>query len=257
MKATKGCLNSSSSDLPEGPEAPPGAASGARDLPAVHCSGLQRHFHRAGGTVRAVDGIDLTVPDGSFFGVVGTSGSGKTTLLNLIGGLDTPTGGHISVFGRPLETMDEIERARHRRRTVGIIFQASHMIPSRTALENVELPLLIDGSPPDERRERARLALERVGLEERGDHRPDELSGGEQQRVAIARALVKQPRLLLADEPTGNLDSRTGGGILELIAALNRGEGLTVVLVSHDERAVATFADRSVRLFDGRIVEGE
>jgi putative ABC transport system ATP-binding protein len=248
-------LRSRSNDLSSGPDAAALAAPGPPLTPAVDCRSLQRHFHRGGSVVRAIDGIDLTILPGTFFGILGTSGSGKTTLLNLIGGLDTPTDGRIEVFGQRLETMDSFARALHRRRTVGIVFQAFHLLGARTARENVELPLLLDGRPSTERRVRAREALEQVGLEGRWDHRPDELSGGEQQRVAIARALVKDPRLLLADEPTGNLDSRTGQGILELMTRLNRERGLTVVLVSHDEQAVSAHAGAWVRLHDGRIVE--
>ncbi|MFC1659985.1 ABC transporter ATP-binding protein [Gemmatimonadota bacterium] len=206
--------------------------------------------------VRAVDGIDLDVSRGDLLGVVGTSGSGKTTLLNLIGGLDTPTGGRLEVFGTPLHELDDGGLAQYRRHAVGIIFQAFHLIPSRTAAENVELPLMLAGVAPSKRRQKAKETLGRVGLADRMDHRPDELSGGEQQRVAIARALVGDPRMLLADEPTGNLDSRTSVEILDLIAKLHRDEGLTVLLVSHDVDAVKRITTGLIRLSDGRIVEG-
>jgi ABC-type lipoprotein export system ATPase subunit len=223
---------------------------------AVRCQSLERHFRLGDRLVAAVDGIDLEVQPGDLLGVTGTSGSGKTTLLNLIGGLDTPTGGTLGVFGTPLHQLDDSGLAKYRREIVGIIFQAFHLIPSRTAVENVELPLMLARVPPSERTRRAQETLARVGLAERTDHRPDELSGGEQQRVAIARALVGEPRLLLADEPTGNLDSRTSLEILDLIAELHRDEGLTVLLVSHDVEAVARIATGVVRLSDGRIVEG-
>jgi len=202
-----------------------------------------------------VDGLDLDVAPGELFAVVGTSGSGKTTLLNLIGGLDTPSGGVISVMGEKLGSLDERRLALYRRTTVGIIFQAFHLLPERTALENTELPLMLQDVPAPERRERAREVLARVGLAGRADHVPSELSGGEQQRVAIARALIKQPRLLLADEPTGNLDSTTSREILSLLAELNRDDGLTIMLVSHDEDAMSRIAGRLIRLFDGRTIE--
>jgi putative ABC transport system ATP-binding protein len=222
---------------------------------AVHCSELQRHFTRAGDTVRAVDGISLGIDVGELFGVIGTSGSGKTTLLNLIGGLDTPTAGYLEVMGQSLVSLNKKELALYRRTEVGTIFQAFHLLPARTALENVELPLLLQNIIPSERKEIALGALEQVGLAARADHRPSELSGGEQQRVAIARALAKDPRLLLADEPTGNLDSRTSRETLELLQFLNRDRALTVILVSHDEQGVGRIADRMVRLEDGRVVE--
>jgi len=221
---------------------------------AVRCRELKRYFTRAGYTVPAVDGIALEVKVGELFGVVGTSGSGKTTLLNLIGGLDTPSAGYLEVMGRSLESLGGRELALYRRSTVGTIFQVFHLLPARTALENVELPLMLQNVALQERRGRAVTALQQVGLEARADHRPSELSGGEQQRVAIARALAKNPKLLLADEPTGNVDSRTSQEILELIHQLNRGHGLTVILVSHDEEGVRRIADRIVRLEDGRIV---
>ena len=225
---------------------------------AVNCKDLQRHFTRAGYTVRAVDGISLEIPVGELFGVIGTSGSGKTTLLNLIGGLDTLTSGYLEVMGQSLVSMNKRDLAFYRRTTVGTIFQAFHLLPARTALENVELPLLLQNIIPSRRKEIALDALGQVGLKARGDHRPSELSGGEQQRVAIARALAKDPRLLLADEPTGNLDSRTSREILELLKNLNRDQGLTVILVSHDEQGVGKIANRMIRLEDGKIVgEGD
>jgi putative ABC transport system ATP-binding protein len=224
-----------------------------RDI-ALRCSDLFRHFHRGDSTVRAVDGLTFEVGAGELVGVVGTSGSGKTTLLNLVGGLDTPSGGVLEVFGRTLHNLEKDELAAYRREVVGIVFQAFHLLGARTARENVELPLMLAGMPIARRRERAQEALIQVGLEGRSDHRPDELSGGEQQRVAIARALVRSPRLLLADEPTGNLDSRTGREILGLIARLNAEHGLTVLLVSHDEQAIGRITGRIIRLSDGRLV---
>lgn len=222
---------------------------------AIRSSDLKRHFRRGEHTVRAVDGVTFEVATGEFFGVVGTSGSGKTTLLNLIGGLDTPSSGHLEVMGHPLDSLDSRGLALYRRNTVGIVFQAFHLLPARSAFDNVELPLLLQNVPAAERKQRVEAALEQVGLDARLDHRPSELSGGEQQRVAIARALAKQPRLLLADEPTGNLDSRTSAEILELVRRLNREYHLTVILVSHDEAAVREIAHRMIRLEDGQVVQ--
>lgn len=204
--------------------------------------------------VRAVDGVSFEVGEGEFFGIVGTSGSGKTTLLNLIGGLDTPSSGHLEVLGQRLDSLDGRGLALYRRNTVGIVFQAFHLLPAQTAIGNVELPLLLQNTPPDIRTKRAETALEQVGLLQRKEHLPSELSGGEQQRVAIARALAKNPKMLLADEPTGNLDTRTSTEILDLIQRLNSEHALTVVLVSHDEAAVRKIANRMIRLEDGQIV---
>jgi len=190
---------------------------------------------------------------GELVGIVGTSGSGKTTLLNLLGGLDTPTGGTLQIMGHTLNALDARELALFRRSVIGIIFQVFHLLPARTAIENVELPLMLSDVPRARRRELAGAALDDVGLHERFDHLPSELSGGEQQRVAIARALVKEPQLLLADEPTGNLDSATSREIMDLIQRLNRDHGITIVLVSHDQQEVGRVADRIVTLDDGKI----
>ena len=224
-------------------------------ITAIRCTDLKRHFQRGEHTVRAVDGITFTVESGDLFGIVGTSGSGKTTLLNLIGGLDTPSGGHLEVMGQRLDSLDSHGLALYRRRTVGVIFQAFHLLPAQSAFENVELPLLLQNVPSGERKPRVEAALEQVGLADRLDHLPSELSGGEQQRVAIARAVAKQPLLLLADEPTGNLDSKTSQEILELLQQLNTENKLAVVLVTHDEQAVRERTQRMIRLEDGRIVQ--
>jgi putative ABC transport system ATP-binding protein len=202
-----------------------------------------------------VDGITMEVAPGELLGIVGTSGSGKTTLLNLIGGLDTPSSGHLEVMGERLDSLDSRELALYRRSTVGIVFQAFHLLPARNAFENVELPLLLQNVTRSDRKPLVEAALERVGLGDRMDHLPSELSAGQQQRVAIARAFVKRPRLLLADEPTGNLDSRTSHEILELIQELNRDGELTVILVSHDEDAVRQIAHRMTRIEDGHMVD--
>jgi len=199
--------------------------------------------------------VDLAVAAGRFIAVTGASGSGKSTLLNLLGGLDTPSAGTITVGGELVSSMSRDELARYRRSGVGVIFQSFNLIPARTALENVELPLVFAGLERAERRRRASELLTEVGLAHRANHRPPELSGGEQQRVAVARALANGPRLLLADEPTGNLDSRTSREIVGLLAALNREAGLTIIMVSHEEALVSEFAHGMVRLMDGRVVE--
>ena len=189
--------------------------------------------------------------------MTGASGSGKSTLLNLLGGLDTPSSGSIEIEGRRISEMSREELALYRRSGVGMIFQSFNLIPGFSALENVALPLVFAGMAKKERRERAKEGLAKVGLEARAAHRPYELSGGEQQRVAIARALVNRPRLLLADEPTGNLDSRTSREIVTFLAELNRVQGLTVIIVTHEESLAREFAGRGVRLRDGRVESEE
>jgi ABC-type lipoprotein export system ATPase subunit len=188
--------------------------------------------------VRAIDGVDLTIGSGEFLALLGSSGSGKSTLLNLIAGLDRPTLGAVVVQGRDLARMNPEELARHRRQTVGIVFQAFNLIGSMTLLENVELPMRFAEVERESRRQLAREALERVGLGARLEHRPGELSGGEQQRASLARALVNRPAVLLADEPTGNLDSRNGEEILKLLGEFHRSPGMTILMVTH-ERGLA------------------
>jgi putative ABC transport system ATP-binding protein len=207
--------------------------------------------------VAALDDVSLAVEAGRFVAITGASGSGKSTLLNLLGGLDTPTAGTIEVDGARISAMDREALARYRRFGAGMIFQSFNLVAARTALENVELPLIFAGVDKKERKRRAAELLDRVGLGQRAGHRPPELSGGEQQRVAVARALANGPRLLLADEPTGNLDSRTSREIVGLLAGLNRDRDLTVVMVSHEEALVREFAHEIVRLQDGRIVGTE
>ncbi len=203
--------------------------------------------------VTAIKDVSLELEEGLFAAVCGVSGSGKSTLLNLLGGLDTPTSGTIEVEGRKISDLDRRELALYRRFSVGMIFQSFNLIPSFTALENVELPLVFAGVSRQERRRRAEGMLASVGLSARRLHRPSELSGGEQQRVAIARALMNNPQVLLADEPTGNLDSRTSLEIVSLLAELNRGRGLTVVMVTHEEALAREFASLVVRLHDGQV----
>ena len=207
--------------------------------------------------VMALNRITLTIENGAFVGVTGSSGSGKSTLLNLLGGLDTPTSGTIEARGKLISLMNTDELARYRRHQVGMVFQSFNLIASFTALENAALPLFFVGVAKRERKRRALEVLELVGLAARKDHRPAELSGGEQQRVAIARALTNQPDVLLADEPTGNLDSRTSEEIVCLLADLNQRQALTVVMVSHEEKLLKKFSSHLVHLQDGKIVREE
>jgi len=216
----------------------------------VRASGLTRRFKMGDSYVDALRGVDLSVARGEFIALVGPSGSGKSTVLNLIGGLDRPTGGEVWVNGTALSASDERTLTRHRREQVGFVFQSFNLLPRLTAEENVALPLMFSRVPEKDRFLRARVLLRQVGLGERLTHRPTQLSGGEQQRVAIARALVGRPVLLLADEPTGNLDSAIGAEIMALLRELNEEQGLTVLVVTHDAE-VAAFADRIVRLRDG------
>jgi len=218
----------------------------------VRAVGLARRYKMGDAFVDALRGVDLTVARGEFVALVGPSGSGKSTVLNLIGGLDRPTSGQVWINGTELSGSDERALTRHRRQHVGFVFQSFNLLPRLTAEENVALPLMFGGVPEKERRARARALLERVGLGPRLAHRPTQLSGGEQQRVAIARALVGQPALLLADEPTGNLDTVIGAEIMSLLKELNREERLTLLVVTHDPE-VAAFADRVIKLRDGQV----
>ena len=215
-----------------------------------------RHFELGNTDVKALDRINLEIDQGEFVALVGPSGSGKSTLLNLLGGLDRPTSGEINIRGLALQDATEKELTAHRRHNVGFIFQSFNLLPTLTALENVALPLMLSGIPLSERNERAAELLGRVGLERRLDHRPTEMSGGEQQRAAIARALVNHPQLILADEPTGNLDSSIGAEVMRLLGKLNVESGVTLIVVTHDPE-VAAFADRVVHLRDGNIAKIE
>jgi len=221
--------------------------------PVVEAQGLGRAYSLSSYTVNAVSEVDLTVEPGTMVAIHGRSGSGKTTLLNLIGGLDKPTSGKVWLDGTDLTTATDAELVDIRRHKVGFIFQAFGLIPILTAAENVQLPMrLIKVAVPD-REERGRVLLEMVGLGDRANHRPHELSGGEQQRVAIARALANGPQLLIADEPTGQLDSRTGQSIVELVLALVRSENVAAVFATHDPAPLAA-ADRVLELSDGYLV---
>ena len=213
---------------------------------------LHKDYYLGGEVITALDGVSLTVPSGAFVAIMGASGSGKTTLMHLIGGLDLPTQGAITVNEKAVDRLTDQERTLFRRRHLGIVFQTFNLLPTLTALENVMLPLLVDGRSAADARRRAEELLKTVNLEHRLKHRPDLMSGGEQQRVAIARALANHPRLILADEPTGNLDSKTGRELMGLLQRLIRDEGLTLLLVTHDMN-VARYADRIVHLLDGQI----
>lgn len=220
--------------------------------PFIRVKGLTKHYQMGGTTVRALDGLDLDIDAHTFTVVMGPSGSGKSTLLYLLGGLDRVTSGEISVNGVRLDEMDENALALFRRRTMGFVFQSFNLIPSMNALENVAFPMQFAGITATQRNEQARSLLKQVGLDNRADHRPTELSGGQQQRVAIARALVNDPSLILADEPTGNLDTSSGAAVMQLLSDLHR-SGRTVLVVTHDPRMIR-FATHKIFLLDGRAV---
>ncbi len=228
--------------------------SSPSDSPAIRTENVCRHYPMGGSIIRAVDGVSLRIGRGEFVALLGPSGSGKSTLLNLLAGLDRPTSGSVVVEGRDLAKMSSDELARYRRNDVGMVFQAFHLIPTMTITENVELPMRFAEVERPERAQRVRESLERVGLGQRLQHRPAELSGGEQQRVSLARALANKPSLLLADEPTGNLDSRTGEDILNLIREVSRSLGMTVVMVTHERELAERFAQRLIFLGDGKLI---
>lgn len=219
----------------------------------IELSAIHKHYRMGEQEVRALDGVDLVIGRNEYVALVGPSGSGKSTLMNLLGCLDTPTSGRYLLNGRDTAQLTEDELARVRNREVGFVFQSFHLLPRMSVLDNVMQPLVYRGLPRAERRRRAIEALERVGLGNRLDHRPNQLSGGQRQRVAVARALVGEPSLLLADEPTGNLDSRTSAEIMALFDALHA-QGQTLVVVTH-EPDIAAHCRRTVRVMDGRIVE--
>jgi len=224
------------------------------DEPFIRVAGLAKTYTMGRVAVHALNGVDMEIPKNSFWVIMGPSGSGKSTLLHLLGGLDRPTKGHIAVNGQSLESMDENELAVFRRRTVGFIFQSFNLISTMTALENVAFPLRFARVSRRQRRARAQDVLRRVGLEDRVHHRPTELSGGQQQRVAIARSMINDPQLILADEPTGNLDTASGAGVMQLLAELHR-SGRTVIVVTHDAR-MTQVATQTVQLLDGQIIDG-
>ena len=214
-----------------------------------------RDFQVGDQVVHALDHVDLVIQAGEYISVMGPSGSGKSTLLNLLGLLDRPTSGTYWLSDKDVSALGDSELAEQRQRNIGFIFQSFHLIPRLSALENVELPLVLAGAPPKERRARAREVLDAVGLSARLDHRPDQLSGGERQRVAIGRAIVMRPGVLLADEPTGNLDSKSGDEVIEIIEQLNR-DGISLLVVTHDPD-IGGRARRHLVMHDGRIVGDE
>ena len=220
--------------------------------PLIQIEGLTKYYEMGGTTVRALDGVSLDIQPRTFTVVMGPSGSGKSSLLYLLGGLDRSTSGKITINDERLDQMDENALALFRRRTMGFIFQSYNLITSMNALENVAFPMQFTGIPVSERSERARQLLEQVGLSDRSHHRPSELSGGQQQRVAVARALVNNPSLILADEPTGNLDTVSGVSVMQLLSDLHR-SGRTVLVVTHDPR-MTRFATHKIFLLDGHVV---
>jgi len=223
-------------------------------VPLITARGIRKAYRKASGEVVPLDALDLDVPRGQFLALMGPSGSGKTTLLNLLAGIDQPTAGDLNIAGTDLTRLSRSQLTRWRGDHVGYIFQLYHLLPVLTAWENVELPLLLHPMPASERNRRVGLALDLVGLADRGDHFPRQLSGGQEQRVAIARALVADPPLLVADEPTGDLDRESAAAILALLRRLVAELGKTIVMVTHDQRA-ADAADRVLHLEKGRLIE--
>ena len=224
-------------------------------MPILETRKVEKIYTMGTSEVKALDGVSISVNEGEFVAIQGTSGSGKSTLLNMIGGLDHPTSGEVLFDSKPLGPFSKKEMARYRRFSVGMIFQNFNLIPTMTAAENVRLALAFGGLRGPERKRRAAELLERVGLADRLEHRPSELSGGEQQRVAIARALANNPKVLLADEPTGNLDSTRAHELLALLQQMVETDTLTVLMVTHDRELAASFANRIILMKDGKVVE--
>ncbi len=228
-----------------------------RISPTIQIENVTRHYHMGETLIRAVDGVSLQIVTGEFVALLGTSGSGKSSLLNLIAGLDRPTTGSIVVQERDLAKLSREQLAKYRLHTVGMVFQSFNLIPSMNVLENVELPLRFAEMNRDERAGLARKALDQVGLGARVRHRPTELSGGEQQRASLARALINRPQILLADEPTGNLDSRTGTEIMNFIREFNETLKMTIVMVTHERTLADRYAKRMIFLADGRLTDDQ
>lgn len=214
---------------------------------------IQRRFHVGNETVHALRDVNLSIDKGEYLSLMGPSGSGKSTLLNMLGLLDRPSDGIYELDGRNTTSLDDVEQAHVRGTKIGFVFQFFHLVPRLTAVENVELPLMLSGAPVAARRERVRALLEEMGLGERMDHRPDQLSGGQRQRVAIARATITDPELILADEPTGNLDSKSGKEVINILETLNH-SGMTLIVVTHD-LSMGQRAHRQLKMIDGRIAE--
>ncbi len=223
-------------------------------MPVLIAEKIVKNYHLGKHTVQALDGVDFVVEKGEFVAIMGPSGSGKSTLMHLIGGLDKPSDGEITLAGKRLSLLKDKQITELRRRNVGFIFQFFNLLPTLTAEENITLPILIDGKNPRKYKDRLEALLNLIGLEDRRRHKPEQLSGGEQQRVAVARAMITEPAILLADEPTGNLDSKTGTTIMELLRRSCDDLGQTIVVVTHDAHA-ASFADRVVFLRDGQVVK--
>ncbi len=223
-------------------------------MPILEANNVTKEYQMGSEEVHALAGVSVAIESGEFVAILGTSGSGKSTLLNLFGGLDRPTSGEISFNGKSLAPLSSREMSRYRLRSIGMIFQSFNLIPTMTARQNVSLALAFAGMKQTERQQRSKELLERVGLSARVDHRPAELSGGEQQRVSIARALANDPQVLLADEPTGNLDSARAAELLELLKTMQR-DGKTIVMVTHDQELASRFADRIIKLKDGKLAE--
>jgi putative ABC transport system ATP-binding protein len=232
----------------------PTAVSGTTNSIAIRIENLSRHYRMGDALIRAVDGISMQIASGEFVALLGTSGSGKSSLLNLIAGLDHPTSGTVVVKENDLAKFSREELAKYRLHTVGMVFQSFNLIPSMTLLENVELPLRFAEVDRGKRESLARQALDRVGLTPRLRHRPTELSGGEQQRASLARALINKPQFLLADEPTGNLDSQTGTEIMNFIREFNQTLGMTIIMVTHERALAERYASRMIFLADGKLV---
>lgn len=229
--------------------------SSERSTTAIRSESVCRHYRMGETVIRAVDGVSLEVQAGEFVALLGTSGSGKSSMLNLIAGLDRPTAGSVFVQDRDLARLSREELAKYRLHVVGMVFQSFNLIPSMTVAENVELPLRFAEVERGRRESLSREALERVGLKARMNHRPSELSGGEQQRAALARALINRPKLLLADEPTGNLDSHTGTEIMDMVQGFNLELGMTVVMVTHERALAERYAQRMIFLADGKLID--
>ncbi len=220
----------------------------------IVCNGLTKEYSKGSDTIRPLDGLDLTIPRGDFLALMGPSGSGKTTLLNLIAGIDSPTKGSLVIDGTEISTLTRNRLAAWRSSNIGYVFQLYNLVPVLTAYENVELPLLLHGLSKSERNKRVLAALEHVGILDRKEHFPRQLSGGQEQRVAIARAIVTDPQIIVADEPTGDLDKSSAHSVMELLQSLNRAFGKTIIMVTHDPKTT-DYASRTLHLDKGKLAE--